>query len=44
VRDQMREAWNQPLVWPLYILLALFVIAFIPAIRGYQKRERARGL
>lgn len=43
-REQMRQAWNQPLVWPLYILLAVFVIAIIPAIRGYQKRERARGL
>lgn len=43
-REQMRQAWNQPLVWPLYILLAVLVIAVIPAIRGYQKRERARGL
>ena len=43
-REQMRQAWNPPLMWPLYVLLALFVIAIIPAIRGYQKREQARGL
>lgn len=43
-REQMRQAWNPPLMWPLYVLMTLFVIAIIPAIRGYQKREQARGL
>ncbi len=41
-RAQQQKAWNRPVTWPLWVLLALLVVSAIPAIRDYRARERSR--
>ena len=36
--------WNSPVWWPLWLLLALAVIAIYPAWRMVQRRERSTAL
>ena len=43
LRAQSREAWNQPVLWPIAAGLALFVVLTIPAVRSYRRRERMAG-
>ena len=40
LRAQQQAAWNQPVLWPLGILLLVLVLSVIPAIRDYRARER----
>lgn len=45
--DQRREKrlkWNEPILWPIWTLLGLIVVAFIPAIIVYRRRERSAAL
>ena len=44
LRAQSREKWNQPIVWPIYLLLVVLLLTIIPAVRGFYQRERAKGL
>ena len=39
-RSENRQAWNQPVVWPLWVGLALLVLGTIPAVITIWKRER----
>lgn len=39
LRTQKREAWNQPVLWPIYVGLALAVVILIPGIVTFM-RER----
>ena len=39
-RSEHRQAWNQPVVWPLWVGLALLVFGTIPAVITIWKRER----
>ena len=39
LRAQKRESWNQPVLWPLYVGLALAVLILIPGIVTFM-RER----
>ncbi len=39
-RANARREWNRPLVWPLWLGLAAFVLAMVPAVIGYRRRER----
>ena len=39
-RSENRQAWNQPVVWPLWVGLALFILGTIPAVITIWKRER----
>ncbi len=41
LRDELRQEWNRPNLWPLAILLAVLVLFLLPAIRVYRQRERA---
>jgi ABC-type transport system substrate-binding protein len=42
-RQQQREAWNAPVLWPLVALLILLLLSAIPAVIGYRRRERSTG-
>lgn len=44
LRAQLRETWNQPVLWPIYLVLIVLVLTFIPAVRGFYQRERAKGI
>lgn len=39
-----RAEWNKPVLWPIYLVIIVLVITFIPAIRGFYLRERAKGI
>ena len=39
-RTQSRQAWNQPIVWPLWVCLGLLILGTIPAVITIWKRER----
>ena len=39
-RTENRQAWNQPVVWPLWICITLLVLGTIPAVITIWKRER----
>ena len=42
LRARRQKEWNQPVTWPLWVLLGLLVISAIPAVRDYRARERSR--
>lgn len=44
MRAKAREEWNQPVLWPVYVVIAVLLLTFIPAIYGFKQRERARAL
>jgi ABC-type transport system substrate-binding protein len=39
-RAALRRAWNQPIVWPALLILALLVAGSIPAFISYRRREQ----
>ncbi len=43
-RAELRAAWNRPVVWPLLLVLALLVLALLPAVWGYRRHERMSAL
>ncbi|MGE3160760.1 MAG: ABC transporter substrate-binding protein [Burkholderiales bacterium] len=40
LREKLRREWNQPIVWPALLLLAVLVGGSIPAFASYRRRER----
>jgi ABC-type transport system substrate-binding protein len=40
MRGQKRREWNQPVLWPVGILLALLGVFTAPAVIAYRRRER----
>ncbi len=44
LRAQSREKWNQPILWPIYLLLVVLVLTVIPAVHSFYQRERAKGI
>ena len=40
-RSENRQEWNQPVLWPLWMCIALLVLGTIPAIFTIWKRERS---
>jgi ABC-type transport system substrate-binding protein len=39
-RAAARQAWNQPVLWPLGLIALVLVATAIPALRSYRRRER----
>ena len=39
-RAERRREWNQPIVWPALLILAVLVAGSIPAFASYRRRER----
>lgn len=44
LREKLRREWNEPLVWPLLVVLAVIVVALVPAVVIYRRREKAAAL
>jgi len=42
LREQKRQEWNQPVVWPVLLVLVLLVVSALPAYGAYRRRERSR--
>jgi ABC-type transport system substrate-binding protein len=39
-REVLRREWNQPVLWPVILILAALVISIVPAVMTYRRRER----
>lgn len=39
-RARLRREWNEPIVWPAYVLLAALVLVIVPGIRTYRKERQ----
>lgn len=39
-RNKLRNAWNQPIFWPLGVLVLLSVILILPLIIAFHKKEK----
>jgi ABC-type transport system substrate-binding protein len=44
LREQLRQEWNRPVLWPMLLLLAVVALSLIPALQVYRRREQSRGL
>ncbi|MGH8716495.1 MAG: ABC transporter substrate-binding protein, partial [Burkholderiales bacterium] len=40
LRSQERREWNQPVLWPVLLILAVLVASAVPAVRAYRRKER----
>jgi hypothetical protein len=40
VRTAKRTAWNRPVLWPAYALLAVAFVLLLPAVRTVARRLR----
>ncbi|MET0104603.1 MAG: ABC transporter substrate-binding protein [Sedimenticola sp.] len=41
LRQQKRNEWNPPVLWPVITLLVVLVVSAIPAVRIYRRHERS---
>jgi ABC-type transport system substrate-binding protein len=41
LRARKQQEWNQPVVWPIVLLLVVLIASAIPAWRSYVARQRA---
>jgi ABC-type transport system substrate-binding protein len=41
LRADSQARWNQPVIWPLALLGALFLVSLIPAVVVFRRRERS---
>jgi len=41
LREQQRAAWNKPLLWPLFALAALLLLALVPAFLVWRRQLHA---
>jgi len=44
LRERLRKEWNRPVLLPIAIGLIVLVLAILPAVIVYRRRERAGGL
>ena len=44
-REELRRQWNEPVLWPLALIVVVLAAVILPAVISYRRRERgtARG-
>jgi peptide/nickel transport system substrate-binding protein len=40
LRSKERSEWNQPVLWPVLLIMAVLVVSTIPALLAYRRKER----
>lgn len=43
LRAEKRDAWNKPVIWPLYFMATLFILLVLPGIISYRRKEHGKG-
>ncbi|MBI4766459.1 MAG: ABC transporter substrate-binding protein [Deltaproteobacteria bacterium] len=43
-REQKRSEWNRPVLWPIFLILAILVVMALPAVIAFRRRERKSAL
>lgn len=41
LRAEKRAAWNDPVLWPIWLVVGLLVLSLIPAIQTYRRAQRS---
>lgn len=41
-RQQMQQQWNQPVLWPLLLVLALTALVTVPGLLAWRRRQQQR--
>jgi ABC-type transport system substrate-binding protein len=44
LREQQREAWNHPVVWPLGMIALVLIASVMPAIIAYRRHENQQAV
>ena len=44
IRAQSRDAWNEPVIWPIGLMVTLLIVTVVPAWKIYRRRERSTAL
>jgi ABC-type transport system substrate-binding protein len=44
LREKLRQEWNRPVVWPIFLALAVLAVLILPAVRVYRRRQRSGAL
>ncbi len=44
LRERKRREWNEPVLWPIAMMLALLLISLVPAILVFRRRESDAGI
>ncbi len=44
LREQKRQSWNEPVLWPVATLLIVLLISLVPAVVSYRRKERSIGI
>lgn len=44
LRAESRREWNQPVIWPVILVVLILAISLIPAIMTYRRKERTTGM
>lgn len=44
LRTQKRQEWNQPVFWPVVLLLTILFMALVPAVIAFRRREKQAGV
>ncbi len=39
LRQRLRAEWNQPVIWPLWVVVAVLVLFIVPALLVYRRKE-----
>ncbi|MEJ2310237.1 MAG: ABC transporter substrate-binding protein [Gammaproteobacteria bacterium] len=39
-RDRLRNAWNEPVLWPVILVVVVLLVSLIPAIIVYRRHEK----
>jgi ABC-type transport system substrate-binding protein len=39
LREQQRHAWNAPVLWPVVLVVLIFLVSIIPAVIMYRRKE-----
>jgi putative exporter of polyketide antibiotics len=39
-RAALRREWNQPVLWPIGLIVLALIASAVPAIRSYRRREQ----
>jgi len=41
-RSQAQAAWNAPVLWPIFVVVGILLVALLPGYRGFRRRQQRR--
>ena len=44
LRARLREEWNRPVIWPIFVIVGVLLVGIIPALLSYRRKNYAKGV